>query len=163
MSRTAFAERFSRVLGIPPARYVAEWRMQQARRLLRDRHLPIAEVAMEMGYTSEAAFSRAFKRIAGTSPGQIRRREQELPSLDRRGMFTRRLAPLSTKGKCFAREQDAEPSYGQAVARALSEATQVADRSNRPPGPTGKSRSRKSAPRALPAWRQSGPPSAIAR
>ena len=74
MSRSAFAERFSRVLGIPPARYVAEWRMQQARRLLRDRHLPIAEVAMEMGYTSEAAFSRAFKRIAGTSPGQIRRR-----------------------------------------------------------------------------------------
>ena len=73
MSRSAFAERFSRVLGIPPAHY-AEWRMQQARRLLRDRHLPIAEVAMEMGYTSEAAFSRAFKRIAGTSPGQIRRR-----------------------------------------------------------------------------------------
>ncbi len=72
MSRSSFSEKFARVVGISAAAYLAEWRMELARRILADRGRSIAEMAMEVGYTSEASFSRAYKRLVGTLPGSAR-------------------------------------------------------------------------------------------
>ena len=73
LSRSAFAERFARLVGEPPIQYLARWRMQLAARLLTDGTAKVAAVALEVGYDSEAAFSRAFKKIAGVSPMAWRR------------------------------------------------------------------------------------------
>jgi len=75
-SRSALADRFAKILGQPPMRYLAHWRMQLAGRLLSDGTAKVSAVALEVGYDSEAAFSRAFKKIAGTSPAAWRRRRQ---------------------------------------------------------------------------------------
>jgi AraC-like DNA-binding protein len=74
MSRTAFAERFSELLGTSPIDYLTHWRMTEAARLLRDPRLSVAAIADQLGYQTEAAFRRAFKRIHGFGPGQLRRR-----------------------------------------------------------------------------------------
>jgi AraC-like DNA-binding protein len=71
-SRSGFAERFASVVGETPARYVAQVRMQQARQLLARDRLKISVVARRLGYESEAAFSRAFKRVTGSAPSQVR-------------------------------------------------------------------------------------------
>lgn len=71
-SRSIFSERFNAVVGMPPARYVARWRMQIASRWLRSDRLSVAEVAAKLGYESEASFSRAFKRFVGVPPGALR-------------------------------------------------------------------------------------------
>ena len=73
LSRTAFANRFQRRLGMPPMQYLTRWRMILASRLLGDRSLAIAEIAERCGYLSEAAFSRVFKRHSGLGPGRFRR------------------------------------------------------------------------------------------
>jgi AraC-like DNA-binding protein len=73
MSRSAFAERFSSVVGQPPMQYLALWRMHMAAQSLRDGHRSVAQVGASIGYESEAAFSRAFKRQFGESPGSWRR------------------------------------------------------------------------------------------
>ncbi|MFU8896925.1 MAG: AraC family transcriptional regulator [Gammaproteobacteria bacterium] len=73
MARTAFAQRFAAIMGDTPMNYLATWRMQQADRLLRDRRLSVAQVAEQLGYSTEAAFRRAFKRIRGVGPGEVRR------------------------------------------------------------------------------------------
>jgi AraC-like DNA-binding protein len=75
LSRSAFAERFARLVGEPPMQYLARWRMQVAARLLTDGTAKVAAVALEVGYDSEAAFSRAFKKIAGVSPAAWRGRQ----------------------------------------------------------------------------------------
>jgi AraC-like DNA-binding protein len=72
MSRSAFADRFTRLVGEPPMQYLARWRMQMAARLLADGSAKVAAVALEVGYDSEAAFSRAFKKLAGVSPAAWR-------------------------------------------------------------------------------------------
>lgn len=72
MSRTVFAERFHRMVGIAPMQYVTGWRMQRAKHALRTRSLGIAEVAEAVGYHSEAAFSRAFKKAVGVPPAAFR-------------------------------------------------------------------------------------------
>lgn len=72
LSRSAFAERFREVLGMPPLTYLTRWRMQIAARRLRDTHQGIAAIAAEVGYESEATFSRAFKREMGVAPGRYR-------------------------------------------------------------------------------------------
>ena len=72
-SRAAFAQRFTEVLGEPPMRYLARWRMTEAARLLRDPRLSVAAVAGQLGFDTEAAFRRAYKRIHGIGPGQARR------------------------------------------------------------------------------------------
>lgn len=71
-SRSAFALRFASVVGETPARYVAQLRMQQAKQWLVHDRLKIAVVARQLGYESEAAFSRAFKRIIGAPPSHFR-------------------------------------------------------------------------------------------
>lgn len=72
LSRSAFVQRFAREVGHPPIRYLAQWRLHCARRLLRQSAKTIAQVAHEVGYESQEAFSRAFKREFGRSPGQWR-------------------------------------------------------------------------------------------
>lgn len=74
LSRSMFAERFSRVLGLSPARYIARWRMYLASALLVEQGLSIAEVSARLGYESGPAFSRAFKRHLGVSPGAMKGR-----------------------------------------------------------------------------------------
>jgi AraC-like DNA-binding protein len=71
-SRSVLADRFKAILGQPPMQYLAGWRLQLAGNLLRDGSRSIADVACEVGYDSEAAFSRAFKRHIGMRPGAWR-------------------------------------------------------------------------------------------
>lgn len=72
-SRSAFAQRFTRIVGEGPMHYLARWRMQIARQMLRDGSHSVQEIAARVGYESEAAFSRAFKRAAGSPPAVWRR------------------------------------------------------------------------------------------
>ena len=72
MSRSAFAERFTQLMQIPPMQYVTQWRVSVAEQLLRDRGQSVAYIAEQLGYSSEAAFRRLFKRVSGICPGQIR-------------------------------------------------------------------------------------------
>jgi AraC-like DNA-binding protein len=71
-SRSALAERFTQIVGCPPIQYLTQWRMQIAAKRLADPGVKIATVAHEVGYESEAAFSRAFKKSVGRSPSQWR-------------------------------------------------------------------------------------------
>lgn len=73
MSRTAFALRFSEVLEISPHLYLTQARMTEALRLLKDPRLSTASISEKMGYQSEAAFRRSFKRVHGQGPGAYRR------------------------------------------------------------------------------------------
>ena len=75
MSRSAFAERFTGFVGMPPMRYLSHWRLQLAAVRLRESPRAIAQIAYEVGYESEAAFSRAFKQEIGITPGKWRRYE----------------------------------------------------------------------------------------
>lgn len=72
LSRSAFAARFTAVVGEPPLAYLTRWRMQLARRRLRAGE-PVATVAGHCGYDSEASFAKAFKRVHGLGPGAARR------------------------------------------------------------------------------------------
>jgi len=73
MSRSAFAARFRELVGEPAMHYVARWRMQMALTWLREGDVRLGDLASRLGYQSEAAFSRAFKRFIGVSPGAARR------------------------------------------------------------------------------------------
>ena len=72
MSRSAFAARFREMVGESPLHYVTRWRMTIALQALHEDKTPLAELAGQLGYQSEAAFSRAFKRVMGVSPGAAR-------------------------------------------------------------------------------------------
>lgn len=74
LSRSAFAERFTKLVGVPPMSYLTAWRMQVAAHALRESRRSTAQVAEAVGYESEAAFARAFKREMGVNPGEYRRR-----------------------------------------------------------------------------------------
>ena len=78
-SRSLFSERFTAVLGMPPARYVARWRMHLASNWLRHERSTVADVAARLGYESEPSFSRAFKRFMGASPAAFRRGDSGNP------------------------------------------------------------------------------------
>jgi AraC-like DNA-binding protein len=71
-SRSALADHFTQIVGCPPMQYLTQWRMQIAAKRLADPNVKIAAVAHEIGYESEAAFSRAFKKFVGRSPSQWR-------------------------------------------------------------------------------------------
>lgn len=72
MSRSAFAERFTQLMKVPPVQYVTQWRVSVAEQLLRDRQQSVAGIAQQLGYSSEAAFRRLFKRVSGICPGRVR-------------------------------------------------------------------------------------------
>jgi AraC-like DNA-binding protein len=73
LSRSVLAERFARLVGQPPMAYLARWRMQLAAHALGEAGASISAIAADVGYQSEAAFNRAFKKIVGTPPGSWRR------------------------------------------------------------------------------------------
>ena len=76
-SRSVLVERFGRYLGEPPLAYLARWRLQLASRLLEtSRRKTIMQVASEVGYESEAAFNRAFKREFGAPPARYRKQHE---------------------------------------------------------------------------------------
>jgi len=73
MSRTAFAQRFRSLVGQTPVSYIATWRMQKAAYLLKMGSLSIAQIAARVGYASELAFAKAFRRRIGIPPGAYAR------------------------------------------------------------------------------------------
>ena len=73
LSRSALADRFIRLIGVPPMHYLASWRMQVATQKLRNTSASLAQVGEIVGYDSEAAFSRAFKKAFGAAPATWRR------------------------------------------------------------------------------------------
>jgi len=79
-SRSVFADRFQMTIGMAPLRYVTELRMRLASQWLTLERLPIEEVAQRLGYTSQAAFSRAFKRVTGKTPGLSRQPRRSVVS-----------------------------------------------------------------------------------
>jgi transcriptional regulator GlxA family with amidase domain len=72
LSRSAFVERFTSIVGMSPIRYLTVWRLQTAKINLRETTKTIAQLAHSVGYDSEEAFSRAFKREFGISPARLR-------------------------------------------------------------------------------------------
>ncbi|MGK8503183.1 helix-turn-helix transcriptional regulator [Nocardia asiatica] len=73
LSRSVFAQRFTALVGEPPMAYLTWWRMTSAGRVLRESDAPLRSVAAQVGYTSEFAFAKAFKRAYGVAPGAYRR------------------------------------------------------------------------------------------
>lgn len=78
LSRSALGERFTALIGLPPMQYLTRWRLQLAADLLLGSRRTVAAISAEVGYESEAAFSRAFKREQGASPAAWRRGAQGL-------------------------------------------------------------------------------------
>ena len=74
LSRTAFSTRFTEVMGMPAIQYLSNWRLQLAAGLLDRQGMSIAQIAADVGFGSEAAFNRAFKRQVGVPPGAWRTR-----------------------------------------------------------------------------------------
>jgi len=73
LSRSALHERFTRYMGLAPMQYLANWRMQLGARLLRESSRIVADIALQVGYDSEAAFARAFKRMVSMPPAAWRK------------------------------------------------------------------------------------------
>ncbi|WP_372526598.1 AraC family transcriptional regulator [Piscinibacter sp.] len=73
LSRSALHERFVQLIGVPPMQYLTQWRMQAAARMLLETRATVAAIALDVGYESEAAFARAFKRLVGNPPAAWRR------------------------------------------------------------------------------------------
>ena len=76
MSRTSFAQLFKRLVGNTPMDYLTEWRMSLAYSKLQLSKDSVLAIALDIGYQSEAAFSRAFKKAIGKSPGEVRKAYQ---------------------------------------------------------------------------------------
>ena len=85
MSRATFAKRFVELVGQSPIQYLAGWRMHLARDLLRDTRLCMGEIAERVGYESEAAFNRAFRRLVGSPPAAWRQARQGMQDPPRTG------------------------------------------------------------------------------
>jgi AraC-like DNA-binding protein len=77
LSRSALAERFTRIMGEPPIRYLARQRLQAAAQRLQGSNDSVARIAFKVGYESEAAFNRAFKREFGVPPATWRKRSSD--------------------------------------------------------------------------------------
>ena len=80
MSRSAFAARFTELVGLPPLQYLTQWRMTEAARRLREADESVAAVAEEVGYANAAAFMKAFTRVHGVGPGSYRRNNRPRPA-----------------------------------------------------------------------------------
>lgn len=88
MSRSAFAEKFSKMVGEPPLHYLNRWRIQKAVRFMEDPTVSLKEIASSIGYSSDEVFSRAFKRYVRVTPGAYRKQRSHdghLPIMARRG------------------------------------------------------------------------------
>jgi AraC-like DNA-binding protein len=72
LSRTSFTTRFTALIGQTPSAYLAGWRMARGAQLLRETKAPLATIARQVGYSTEFAFSNAFRREYGISPGRFR-------------------------------------------------------------------------------------------
>ena len=100
MSRSAFAARFTELVDEPVMQYVTRWRMQVAVNSLKEEGATVAELANRLGYRSEAAFARAFKRVIGVPPGAIKRTELvdlvAVRQLDARARLADRTTPSAT-------------------------------------------------------------------
>jgi len=79
LSRSAFAERFTAMVGEPPLTYLTWWRMTTGGRLLCESDAPLSAIAQHVGYSSEFAFAKAFKREFGIAPGRFRRTPSTSP------------------------------------------------------------------------------------
>jgi AraC-like DNA-binding protein len=79
-SRTSLAKRFAELVGQPPMQYLTHWRMQVAANLLTQSGAKVAAIGADVGYDSEAAFSRAFKKATGLAPGAWRAARRSVPS-----------------------------------------------------------------------------------
>ena len=86
LSRSALHERFVDMIGQPPMQYLANWRMQVAATLLRNTNATVASVAQDVGYDSEAAFARAFKRLVGSPPAAWRRQKAQKAQASRQAV-----------------------------------------------------------------------------
>lgn len=75
MSRSAFATQFKTLVGETPIDYLTRWRMYKASRLLRESDMKLLQVASAVGYDSDGAFNKAFKRVLGVTPGEYRRKD----------------------------------------------------------------------------------------
>jgi transcriptional regulator GlxA family with amidase domain len=78
-ARHDWSERFATLIGAPPMQYLTRWRTSLAASRLRESHVSILRVATDVGYESEAAFNRAFKRVTGVTPGRWRAGAGERP------------------------------------------------------------------------------------
>jgi AraC-like DNA-binding protein len=76
LSRTRLADRFRHFLGMSPIAYLTDWRMRMAAEALEKTDKSVVEVAMDVGYNSEAAFNRAFKRTYNFPPAQFRQQKK---------------------------------------------------------------------------------------
>jgi AraC-like DNA-binding protein len=81
LSRSALAERFTQFVGQPPMHYLTNWRMQLAANQLRSGIENVAVIANLVGYESEAAFSRAFKKVVGMPPSRWRDHRSDGPQV----------------------------------------------------------------------------------
>ena len=106
-SRSVLAERFTHFVGEPPMHYLARWRMHLAATLLADNAAKVSAVAREVGYDSEAAFSRAFKKLTGVAPAPWRHRQAPTIATEESLVMPRFLRP--------AAHQRARPDDGRAV------------------------------------------------
>ena len=97
VSRSMFSERFMSAVGVPPARYLSRWRMHLASIWLRNNRRTVSEVAAELGYESDASFSRAFKRYTGLPPSAVRQLKPAYAS-------KRELEPRSAINRSRARD-----------------------------------------------------------
>jgi AraC-like DNA-binding protein len=88
LSRSPFAAKFTALVGEPPMSYLKRWRLQRAATLLGQHALPLSSVAEQVGYESTSAFSRAFTRLFGMSPGRYRRALAQSASAPKRGSVT---------------------------------------------------------------------------
>ncbi|MCG8038406.1 MAG: AraC family transcriptional regulator [Candidatus Thiodiazotropha taylori] len=77
MSRTAFAQKFHEYVGVPPAKYLTSWRMQEATNLLKNTSLSIEKIAEKCGYQSAASFRKAYKSHTGSTPRHIRNKSRD--------------------------------------------------------------------------------------
>lgn len=84
-SRSVLAERFAHFVGVPPMQYLAQWRMQLASTMLAGTSMNLAEIADRVGYGSETALSRAYKRWVGVAPAEWRKSKASLPPTGSRG------------------------------------------------------------------------------
>ena len=78
MSRSAFAQRFKELMSESPLEYLTRWRMYRGSDLLRESDRKLADVAQAVGYDSDGAFHKAFKRVLGVAPGEYRRAVNQL-------------------------------------------------------------------------------------